>query len=276
MASHSFEHAFNQAAATVALEAEQEDPELRQQKRQRLQEDRLRQTTAPMTAGDAIQRILLAEADRDYFRLLELAPPEIDALGRAVWEVTHGEISRAYRKLSVLVHPDKNPGEEARRAFEALNKAHRLLKDSGQLEGILKEHLDKAKARKEELEARATLDERITLNARQKEEARQLRTKEAEALQEEVLRQMKEKQERARKRKELALKAERQNEQLEGFVFGVGVVIDDGDHTEEVNNRKTGRKQSGAESESEDEAAAQRRRAALAKRRHQQRKLKAF
>ena len=31
------------------------------------------------------------------------------------------------------VHPDKNPSEEARQAFEALNKAHRLLRDPGQL-----------------------------------------------------------------------------------------------------------------------------------------------
>ena len=36
-------------------------------------------------------------------------------------------------RLSVLVHPDKNPGEEARAAFEALNEAHRILKDPSRL-----------------------------------------------------------------------------------------------------------------------------------------------
>ncbi len=43
------------------------------------------------------------------------------------------QVSRAYRKLSILVHPDKNPGEEAREAFEALNEAHRALKDKDKL-----------------------------------------------------------------------------------------------------------------------------------------------
>jgi hypothetical protein len=37
--------------------------------------------------------------------------------------------------MSVLVHPDKNPGPEAREAFERLNEAHRLLKDQGKLVG---------------------------------------------------------------------------------------------------------------------------------------------
>ena len=45
------------------------------------------------------------------------------------------QVSKAYRKLSVLVHPDKNPGDAARAAFEALNEAHRLLKDASKLVG---------------------------------------------------------------------------------------------------------------------------------------------
>ena len=59
----------------------------------------------------------------------------MDALGQPTWAVTPAEVSRAYRKLSILVHPDKNPGEEARAAFEALNEAHRALKDPGKLVG---------------------------------------------------------------------------------------------------------------------------------------------
>lgn len=66
-------------------------------------------------------------------RLLELPPPELDALGRAAWDHGPATVSKAYRRLSVLVHPDKNPGDEARRAFEALNEAHRMLKDPSQL-----------------------------------------------------------------------------------------------------------------------------------------------
>ena len=64
---------------------------------------------------------------------MELPQPEADELGRPVLTVTQTDISKAYRRISVLVHPDKNPGEDARKAFEALNAAHRKLKDPGQL-----------------------------------------------------------------------------------------------------------------------------------------------
>lgn len=67
---------------------------------------------------------------------MELPLPEADELGRPVWTVTSADISKAYRRLSVLVHPDKNPGEDARKAFEALNEAHRKLRDAGQLVSV--------------------------------------------------------------------------------------------------------------------------------------------
>jgi hypothetical protein len=50
-----------------------------------------------------------------------------------VWHVTQGEIAKAYRKLSVFVHPDKNSGDDARQAFEQLNQAYRTLKDPDKL-----------------------------------------------------------------------------------------------------------------------------------------------
>lgn len=68
-------------------------------------------------------------------RLLQLPHPTADALGRPVWACTNSDISKAYRKISVLVHPDKNPGEDARQAFEVLNQAHRILKDPDKLVG---------------------------------------------------------------------------------------------------------------------------------------------
>ena len=99
----------------------------------REEEDRLRRATESMTVHDVIQRILLHHKERNYFRLLELPAPEADALGRMRWEGTPATVSRAYRRLSILVHPDKNPGEDARKAFEALNEAHRVLKDPNKL-----------------------------------------------------------------------------------------------------------------------------------------------
>ena len=64
---------------------------------------------------------------------MELPQPEADELGRPVLNVNSADISKAYRRISVLVHPDKNPGEDARKAFEALNDAHRKLRDPAQL-----------------------------------------------------------------------------------------------------------------------------------------------
>ena len=37
----------------------------------------------------------------------------------------------------MLVHPDKNRGGDAREAFEALNEAHRHLRDRGGLVSVL-------------------------------------------------------------------------------------------------------------------------------------------
>ena len=70
-------------------------------------------------------------------RLMELPLPEADELGRPSWSVTSADISKAYRRLSVLVHPDKNPGEDARKAFEALNETYRKLRDPSQLVSML-------------------------------------------------------------------------------------------------------------------------------------------
>ena len=67
------------------------------------------------------------------YRLLELPHPTVDALGRPAWPCSSSDVSKAYRKLSALVHPDKNLSPDARQAFEALNQAHRQLRDPGKL-----------------------------------------------------------------------------------------------------------------------------------------------
>jgi curved DNA-binding protein CbpA len=49
--------------------------------------------------------------------------------------VAAGELSKAYRQLSRLVHPDKDPRPEARAAFEQLQQAYSELRDADKLVG---------------------------------------------------------------------------------------------------------------------------------------------
>ena len=67
-------------------------------------------------------------ASGDPFTALSLPKPECDDAGRPVWDVTEGQISKAFRKRSLAVHPDKNPSAEAKVAFDKLNEWHRALK----------------------------------------------------------------------------------------------------------------------------------------------------
>lgn len=86
----------------------------------------------------ASSRILAAHAADDPFAVLGLPPPTVDALGRPCWECGSSEISRAYRRASLAVHPDRHGGsKEARGAFEAVEAARRRLEDPDALERLL-------------------------------------------------------------------------------------------------------------------------------------------
>lgn len=132
--------------------------------------------------------------------MLDLPYPDVDALGRPVWNVSPGDISRAYRKLSILVHPDKHPGEDARKAFEALSQAQRRLKDPGELEQILRDGLEAAVERRQKADAAGSLEDRMKRMAEKKKEEHQLRKEESKTLHDEILQQMKDRQAKARKR----------------------------------------------------------------------------
>lgn len=53
---------------------------------------------------------------KDYYQILRV--------GRQASEL---EIKRAYRRLAVVFHPDKNPSEDAQALFQEINEAHEVL-----------------------------------------------------------------------------------------------------------------------------------------------------
>lgn len=165
--------------------------------------------------ADAIEQILQANKEKDYFKMLQLPYPGVDELDRPVWSCTSSDVSRAFRKLSILVHPDKNPGSEARQAFETLTEANRLLKDPARLEEILKEYSAKAVADRDKRESRASVDERIQLNASKNSRAKVLRKEEGKTFQDEILKQMQRRQAEAKRKKEAASRYRRDEEEEE-------------------------------------------------------------
>ncbi len=62
------------------------------------------------------------------------------------------EMKRKYRKLSMYVHPDKNPNdkERAQIAFEAVNRAYKLLEDESERKKCL-EVVEEAKERVDQM-----------------------------------------------------------------------------------------------------------------------------
>lgn len=163
----------------------------------------------------AIFEILKAHKEKDYFKILQLPYPEVDELDRPVWSCSAKDVSKAFRRLSVFVHPDKNPGKDAREAFEALTEAHRLLKDPSKLEEALKGATGKALEERSRREGRANVDERIQLNAARNIRAKQLRRDEGKSFQDEIVKQMQRRQEELKRKKELTSRCRREEDDKE-------------------------------------------------------------
>ena len=68
MAGRAFERFLAESAAAVEAAQQQLDGRVQAEAKRKAEEDALRKVEGGMSAGDAIQRILLAHKDRDYFR----------------------------------------------------------------------------------------------------------------------------------------------------------------------------------------------------------------
>ena len=75
-------------------------------------------------------RVLAAYQRREYNMCLQLPPVYKNALGKAVWDVSDAQVTSAYKRLAVIIHPDKNVGMDgAVDAFRALHAAYKALRN---------------------------------------------------------------------------------------------------------------------------------------------------
>lgn len=83
-------------------------------------ESRARRRASAILGHAALERILKADP-RDLWTILDVPPCR---------RLTAGEVTHAFRRQSLLVHPDKNPtaSERASEAFKRLQAAHGALK----------------------------------------------------------------------------------------------------------------------------------------------------
>lgn len=182
----------------------------------------------PVLGGDKLQeleRILASSAEpraTAHFLVLNLSLPGIDALGRPAWSTPPSEVSRAYRSLSRVVHPDKIQDPDlktkARDAFEAVKAAYTALSNEDTLEEVLRAYAAVAKERGD-LEHRhndKTLGEKVDAMGKELDERKRLREEEYASMTDEIQRQLEEKRRRA-----LLVKQKREEKEMDDAWGGV-------------------------------------------------------
>jgi len=143
------------------------------------------------------EQILEAYKNQNYFKALAVAEPTADDIGDPIWPVTVAELSKAFRKRSLLTHPDKNPGDKkAREAFDVLSECHQKLKNEETkreaLNAFAKKAFERMCADDPELRARAT-------KMRERKEAGDFQT--------EIKRQREEGMEKRKRKEEMKMKS---------------------------------------------------------------------
>jgi len=143
------------------------------------------------------EQILEAYKNQNYFKALAVSEPTADDIGDPIWPVTVAELSKAFRKRSLLTHPDKNPGDKkARDAFDVLSECHQKLKNEETKREALNAFAKKAFERMctddPELRARAT-------KMRERKEAGDFQT--------EIKRQREEGMEKRKRKEEMKMKS---------------------------------------------------------------------
>lgn len=145
------------------------------------------------------EQILEAYKNQNYFKALAVAEPTADDIGDPIWPVTVAELSKAFRKRSLLTHPDKNPGDKkAREAFDVLSECHQKLKNEETkreaLNAFAKKAFERMCADDPELRARAT-------KMRERKEAGDFQT--------EIKRQREEGMEKRKRKEEMKMKSKK-------------------------------------------------------------------
>ena len=70
----------------------------------------------PDEQESTVNRIL--EQGQDYYKILDVST-----------EVSEADLKKAYRKLALIIHPDKNKATGAGEAFKKVGKAYEILSD---------------------------------------------------------------------------------------------------------------------------------------------------
>eukprot|EP00958_Prasinococcus_capsulatus_P003030 scaffold269_cov404-Prasinococcus_capsulatus_cf.AAC.34 len=124
-------------AVAVKEEEEPSDEEkAKQEELQKRKQEAAKKKQEEDLLAEFFDDVHKAARDAEVVRILSCFKPNPYEFLNVNFDAEEKEINRAFRKVSLLVHPDKNKHERAKEAFEALQLAHKQLKDEGFMKGL--------------------------------------------------------------------------------------------------------------------------------------------